>query len=387
MAEVDGFCDERFQPLADSFGANLDSGLDKGASLAVTVNGEPVVDLWGGTSDYAQSVAWETGTVVRVFSTSKVMVIICILMLVDRGLLDLDEPIASYWPEFARHGKGAITPRHVLVHQSGLPGFGRPVTFAELSTWTDVIALLEAAALWYEPGTQSCYHPMTYGFLLGELVRRVDGASFEAFFRREVTDPIGADFAFAVTAQADVARLAALWPPDSTGTDAGVLPDIDIVTADGMGDRAMGEITVADAFDPRFLHTVAPSGSGITNARALARIGSIVAARGVVDGRRFLSEAIIEQAGAEQSFQKDLVLGVVRYGIGFGLDSKYYPAPTPTTLHWGGFGGSFLTMDPATGISCGFAPSQLHFDGESRADPRRPTFWRLLGEISDQHFG
>ena len=383
MTEIHGLCDERFQPLADAFRANLESGLDKGASLAVTIHGEAVVDLWGGSRDYAQSTPWDTDTVVRVFSTSKVMVILCVLMLADRGLLDLDEPFATYWPEFAKHGKGSITARQVLVHRSGLPGFGQSVSFADMANWTDMIALLEEAAPWYEPGTTSCYHPMTYGFLLGEVVRLVAGVSFVEFFRREIAEPLAADFAFALTSPADVARLASLWPPGSTETEDSVISDIDMVTADGMGDRVMGEFDATEAFDPRFLHVVAPSGTGITNGRALARIGSIVAANGVVDGRRFLSESIIEQAGTEQSFEWDLVLGKARYGLGFGLDSKYYPSPTPTTVHWGGFGGSFLTMDPATGISCGFAPNQLHFDGESRADPRRAGFWTLLGEISE----
>ena len=386
MVEIHGFCDERFQPLADAFRANFDAGLDQGASLAATLHGDPVVDLWGGTRDFERSIEWDADTVVRVFSTSKVMVILCILMLADRGLLDLEEPIASYWPDFARNGKETITTRQVLVHRSGLPGFGRAVSFGDMAHWDETVGVLEDAEPWYEPDTISCYHPMTYGFLLGEVVRRLAGVSFVEFFRSEITGPLTADFSFALTAPVDLARLASLWPPDSAEGDDGVVSDIHIATADDMGDRAMGEIDATEWFDSRFLDVVAPSGSGITNGRALARIGSIVASNGAVGERRFLSESIVEAAGTEQSFDRDLVLGQVRYGLGFGLDSKYYRAPTPTTLHWGGFGGSFLTMDPVTGISCGFAPSQLHFDGESRADPRRSRFWTLLGEVSDEHF-
>ena len=122
MTEVHGFCDERFRPLEDAFRRNLDSGLDKGASLAIILDGEYVVDLWGGTRDYEMTTPWEADTVVRVFSTSKIALMIMILMLVDRGELDLDEPIAARWPAFARHGKGAITTRQVLVHRTGLPG-------------------------------------------------------------------------------------------------------------------------------------------------------------------------------------------------------------------------------------------------------------------------
>ena len=122
MVGIQGFCDERFRPLEDAFRRNLDSGLDKGASLAVTLDGEFVVDLWGGTRDYEQATPWEADTIVRVFSTSKIALMLMVLMLVDRGNLDLDEPIATCWPEFAKHGKGTVTTRQVLTHQAGLPG-------------------------------------------------------------------------------------------------------------------------------------------------------------------------------------------------------------------------------------------------------------------------
>ena len=372
MAETHGYCDVRFLPLRDAFRANLNSGLDKGASLAVTLNGEFVVDLWGGTRDYELTQPWEADTIVRVFSTSKVMVIISVLMLVDRGLLDLDAPIASYWPGFAKHGKESITARQVLTHRSGLPGFGRSVTFDDISDWDDVIAILEDAAVWYEPGTTCCYHPHTFGYVLGELVRRLGGRSFDDFFRHEINDPLGADFSFHL-ATSQAARAADLWPP-------GHVPG----TFNGPIGRAVGgELAMEGWFDPGNLSTVIPSGSGITNARALARIGAMVAMNGELGGRRYLSTSIIEQAASEQSYTEDELLGRVRYGLGFGLDSPDFVAPTPTTIHWGGFGGSFLTMDPVTGISCGFTPNQLMIGDEFGDDPRMTAYWRALGEISD----
>ncbi len=371
MAEIHGFCDERFQPLADAFRANLDAGLDKGASLAVTLDGEPVVDLWGGTRDYAQSVPWEDDTVVRVFSTSKIMVILSLLVLVDRGVLDLDVPIATYWPEFARNGKGAITTRQVLVHRSGLPGFGRPITFDELADPDAVASALEDAQLWYEPGTISCYHAHTYGAILGELVTRVSGVRFGEFFRREVSAPLDADFSFGLPA-AEAGRVAAIWPADNE-------PDIE----SDMAAAAFGELTTEHEWiDPERLPAVIPTSGGITNARALARIGSIGALNGEVDGHRYLSRQIIDEAANEQSHAEDELLGWIRLGLGFGLDSEHLRAPTPTTIHWGGYGGSFLTMDPATGIACGFAQNQLLIGDGHRDDPRLLEFWKLLGEIS-----
>ncbi|HUW01313.1 MAG TPA: serine hydrolase domain-containing protein [Acidimicrobiales bacterium] len=371
MADVHGFCDERFRPLEDAFRANLDSGLDKGASLAVKLHGEPVVDLWGGTRDYEITLPWEADTVVRVFSTSKVMVMIMILMLVDRGHLDLDEPIATYWPEFAKHGKGTITTRQVLIHQSGLPGYGRSVTFEELGDRRRSSAIIEDAELWFDPGTASCYHAQTFGDLLAGVIERTSGFPFEEFHEREIAVPLAADFHFGLPVE-QAGRVSALWPAKGQ-----------LVPISPMAERVIAEfLTQSELIDPDLLPTAVASLGGITNARALAHIGSIIAMNGEVDGRRYLSSAIIAEAGTEQSHADDLAVGWVRYGLGFGLHTEDYPAPTPTTMHWGGYGGSFITMDPASGVSCGFAQSQLLLDGGPFADRRRVEFWRLLGEIT-----
>lgn len=372
MADIHGYCDERFRPLEDAFRGYLESGLDKGASLTVMRHGQPVVDLWGGTRDYEQTQPWEADTMVRVFSTSKVVVMTALLLVVDRGLLDLDAPIVRYWPGFGRNGKHAITARQVLLHRSGLPGFGSPIVFDELRDWDHVMGMLEDAALWYEPGTISCYHPQTFGYILGELIRRVSGVPFDEFVRRELTGPLDADFHCGV-AGADAARVAALWP-------AGSQPEFE----SAMAAAAMGEMLGSTEWiDPQYLPLMIPAASGITNGRALARIGSVMACSGEVDGRRYLSQDITTEAGREQSFAHDEMLGPMRLGLGFGLDSDGFPAPTPTTLHWGGYGGSFLTMDPATAISCGFTPNQLMIGEQFGDDPRLETYWRLLGEISN----
>jgi CubicO group peptidase (beta-lactamase class C family) len=371
MTDVHGYCDERFRPLGDAFRGFLEGGLDKGASLAVTLHGEPVVDLWGGTRDYEQSQPWEADTVVRVFSTSKVVVMITVLVLIEHGLLDLDAPIARYWPEFGQHGKDAITARQVLLHQSGLPGFGRSISFDDLRSWDDVMTMLEEATLWFEPGTMSCYHPQTFGYILGGLTRRLSGVAFDEFVRRELTGPLGADFHFAYVDAPS--RVAALWP-------AAHGPEFE----SAMAKAAFGELAALEQWiDPQYFTLLIPAASGITNARALARIGSIVACGGELDGRRYLSPQIIVEAGREQSFQQDEMLGPLRLGLGFGLDSEGFPAPTPTTLHWGGYGGSFVTMDPASGVCCGFAQNQLHAGDGFGDDPRLTTYWRLLGEISN----
>ena len=370
MTDVHGFCDERFRPLEEAFRHNLDSGLDKGASLAVTLGGEFVVDLWGGTRDYEQATPWEADTVVRVFSTSKIMVVLMVLMLVDRGLLDLDEPIATYWPGFAKHGKGAITTRQVLVHRSGLPGFGHAVTFDDLSDPERSAAIIEDAELWYEPGTISCYHAQTFGAILGEIITRVSGSRFDEFFEQELAGPLGADFHFGLPTE-QAGRVSAIWPAEA---------EYDL--EEPMAAAVMSELNTGNEWiDPDLLTRVVAGGSGLTNARAMARLGTIIALRGSVEGRQYLSPDIIEQAGSEQSYAEDLALGWCRYGLGLGLHADEFPAPTRTTVHWGGYGGSFLTMDPATAITSAFAQNQLLTDSGPQGDKRRVEYWGLLGEI------
>ncbi|MEP6658855.1 MAG: serine hydrolase domain-containing protein [Acidimicrobiales bacterium] len=372
MVDVNGTCDERFRALEEQFRANLEQGLDKGASLAVTLHGESVVDLWGGTTDWGQTQPWTEDTLVRVFSTSKVMVMVTVLLVVDRGLLDLDAPIAEYWPEFARHGKGAVTCRQVLLHKSGLPGFGRTVTFLEVADYDNAIHLLEDAELWYEPGTVSCYHPFTFGHLLAEPIRRITGVPFDEFFHREFAEPLGAEFHFRLTSPDDSTRVAQLWP-------AAKEPDL----PSEMGTRAMSEVVATTEWiDTKQLAAFSPASSGITNGRAMARVGAMLAQGGELDGRRYIRRSSIEDACREHSYQEDQVLGTMRLGLGFGLDSPEFPAPTPSTFHWGGYGGSFLTMDLESGISCGFAQNQLSIGDEFGDDPRLRAFWSILGDIS-----
>jgi CubicO group peptidase (beta-lactamase class C family) len=349
MAEVQGFCDERFAALGDLFRAGFERGIDEGASLAVDMNAEVVVDLWGGYRDLAHTQPWDADTLVQVTSTSKVIVAIAALMLWDRGRLDLDQPIATYWPEFAQNGKAAITTRQVFVHRSGLPGFGHSLTLDDFCDWDRMVAIIEQAPVWYEPGTVTCYHAATFGFILGELVHRISGVPFDRLVTDEITEPLGADFHSTLLAPHDLARVAELRPAPEPREAVGPL---------GARLIAEGAVQSGALATTGFLRAVAPGVSGLSNARALVRVGSIMAMGGVVDGRRYLSRDAIVEAATEQSFAEDQLLGWVRRGLFFGLDSDGFPAPTPTTIHWGGHGGSWLTMDPASGISCAYTPNR-----------------------------
>jgi CubicO group peptidase (beta-lactamase class C family) len=372
MVEVHGFCDERFAVLGGLFRASLQKGTDEGASVAASVNGELVVDLWGGFRDLARTKVWDADTVVRVFSTSKVVVAIATLMVWDRGLVDLDEPIATYWPEFGENGKAAMTTRQVLVHTSGLPGFGKAITVDDVLDWDRMVRIVERAPAWYEPGTITCYHQTTLGYILGELVHRVSGVAFEQFVADEITGPLDADFHFALSAPRDLARVAEVWGPQSPRFE---LPP--------MGERAYAEIEeiVPALYGTELMAADIPAGSGITNARALTPIGSIMALDGEVDGRRYLSRHAVKEACREQSYAEDQAMGGVpiRRGLFFGLHSKEFPAPTPTTIHWGGHGGSWLSMDPASGTTCAYTPNRL-LDGEDYL-VRSAEQWQTLNVV------
>jgi CubicO group peptidase (beta-lactamase class C family) len=370
MVGVNGFCDERFAPIRDLFGAGLERGIDEGASYAVAVDGRLVVDLWGGCRDLARSKPWEADTVVGVASTSKVIVAIATLMLWDRGLLDIDEPIATYWPGFAQNGKAAVTPRQVLLHNSGLPGFGCIPTLEDTVDLDRMAGIIERAPLWYEPGTVTCYHSGTFGHILGELVRRVSALPFVQFVSEEITEPLGADFHYMFSASRDVARVAEPWP--ATGPQVALHP---------MGARVVAELApMVGQFERGELPPcVDPGGSGLTNARALVRVGSIMALQGEVDGRRYLSRRAVEDTASEHSYAEDQILGRVRRGLFFALDAAEFPAPTPTTIHWGGHGGSWVTMDPASGISCAYTPNRFLVGDEWLR--RQAAQWQVLTEV------
>jgi len=263
--------------------------------------------------------------------------------------------------------QGPITTRQVLVQRSGLPGFGRALTVDDAFDWQRMIALVERAPVWYEPGTITCYHASTFGYILGELVHRVSGVPFARFVADEITEPLGADFHYTLSEPADLARLAELRP-------AGVPR----WAAAPMGARVQAEEAplMGPFYAGELLGAVMPGSTGITNARALVRVASIMTLGGEVDGRRYVSRATVDEAASEQSYTEDQMLGLVRRGLFFALDSKEFPAATPTTIHWGGYGGSWLTMDPAAGITCAYTPNRW-LDGDEWL-MRQAEQWQVL---------
>src|SRR5580693_669975 len=218
MAEVHGTCEPRFEAVRATLATQLETGADLGASVAVLLHGEPVVDIWGGWADAEKTRPWERDTITNVWSTTKTMTFLVALMLHDRKELDFHAPVAKYWPEFAANGKEAIEVRHLLSHTSGVSGWEQPITVEDIYDWDLATSRLAAQAPWWEPGTASGYHALNQGHLVGELVRRISGMPLKQFVAEEIAGPLGADFQIGA-ADSDWGRIAPVVPPPPRDID------------------------------------------------------------------------------------------------------------------------------------------------------------------------
>ena len=345
MTHVHGTCSEQFEPLRAAFEENLESGEELGASVFVDVDGESVVDLWGGHRDVDRTTPWTEDTIVNVWSTTKTVTSLAALMLVDRGELDVYSPVARYWPEFAANGKESIEVRHLMAHTSGVSGWEEPFATEEMYDWESSTARLAAQAPWWKPGTASGYHAHNQGHLVGEVIRRITGRTLKQFVAEEIAGPLGADFRIGA-AERDWGRIADVVPPPPLPIDLGALDRNSPMYKTFMGPPA----NAAAANTPAWRHADMGALNGHANARAVARISSAVTSGGEVDGIRLLSPATIEVIFDEQVDGTDLVLGLpLRWGIGYALPQpgvhENVPLPDGRICFWGGWGGSMAIMD------------------------------------------
>ena len=339
---VQGQCQPRFEALRQLFAANIASGADLGASLAVTLDGEFVVDLWGGWADEARTRPWTADTVTNVWSTTKMMTSLTALLLVDRGELDLDAPVARYWPEFGAAGKSGIQLRHLMSYNSGVSGWEQPVTMADLCDREKTTALLAAQAPWWQPGSGSGYHALNYGHLVGEVVRRITGQSLGAFFSQQIAQPLGADFHIGLPAS-EFGRVSNVVPPPPLPFDFSALDPASVMFKTLSNPLPDASASWTDGW--RQAEIGAANGQG--NARSAARIQSVLAGGGEVDGIRLLSQRTIDRIFEVQSHGVDLVLGVpIKMGVGYGLPIAELPyIPEGKVCFWGGWGGSLVIVD------------------------------------------
>ena len=352
MADIQGTWDPQYEQVAATLSASLDAGTDTGASVAVLVGGDPVVDIWGGTVDESGSAPWVEDTLVNVWSMTKTMTFLCALMLADRGELDFYAPVSRYWPEFAAAGKEAVEVRHLMAHTAGLPGWDEPMQPEDLSDWDRCTGLLAAQAPWWEPGTASGYHLVSQGYLIGEVVRRITGASIGTWFASEVAAPLGADF-FIGLPESEEPRVSVVIPPPPM--DLSVLNPTELII------RAATNPPLDATYPSHRWWRAAeiPAAGGHGNARSVAMVQSIIAGRGEARGVRLLSESGCDRVFDSQISGTDLILGYdLRFGMGYGLSSSLMPIG-PRACYWGGYGGSLIVMDQDAELTICYAMNRM----------------------------
>jgi CubicO group peptidase (beta-lactamase class C family) len=356
---MEGECHEWFAAVRDAFEQNFSDRGDVGASVCVVRDGEVVVDLWGGEADDINGVTkpWEGHSLINVWSITKTMMYLCVYLLVDRGELDFDAPVARYWPEFAQNGKDGVLVRHLMSHTSGLSGFGEPLTPPDMCDWDKVVGVLERQEPWWVPGDGSGYQALSQGYLLGELVRRVAGISLGTFFDREFASALVADFSIGTRPLHD-ARIRRVIPPSAPlGAGMDVRPD-SIAMRTLSNPRLGAEFSWTEAWR----RCESPAANGHGNARSVARVQSVMAGLGEVGGCRFFSEATARRVYEVQADGTDKVLlRPLKIGIGYGLVSPEVPiAPSDTAFWWGGWGGSLVVNDPSHRLTVAYVMNKMN---------------------------
>lgn len=372
--EISGHCEARFRAVGDAFARNFAERRELGAAVAVCLDGETVVDLWGGLADAETGKAWTSDTITTVFSTTKGIAATCLHVLIDRGLLDPDERVAAYWPEFAANGKAGVTVAMVMSHQAGLPYWQEPLPAGALLDWDLVTSRLAAQAPVWEPGTCHGYHAITLGFLEGELVRRITGRSMGHFLRDEIAGPLGADVWIGLPESEEhrVARLRMPDPDPNSPLYRKMLGDPDwegakMLTNDGgFSDEAR--------VNSRAFHAAeVPAAGGVASARGLARLYAPLSLGGAVEAARIVSkDAIARMTTIRSASACDLILRfpttfTLGYSNSWGdrrMGSGNHAIVGERAFGTVGWGGSFGFADPTAGMSIAYTMNRL---GESIA--------------------
>lgn len=393
VPEILGTCDQRFTGVADTLRNNFLEHGELGAAVALVISGEPVVDIWAGWMDDERTRPWQADTLVDVFSVGKAMATICLLVLLERGKVELQAPVARYWPEFAARGKDQVTVQMLLSHQAGVPAIRRLLADDAIYDWDQMSAAVAAEEPWWQPGRGHGYHVNTFGFLVGELVRRLTGSTIGKFFRSEVADVMGADFHFGIPAQEDQRTAEYLFGEDAS-------PAAGRAEAERLfGDDEERKLLLARVYlNPPGISGIGtvnsrawraaeiPSANGHASARGVARIYSALACGGEVDGIRLLEPETIELATREASGGVDFVLGrPSRFGLGFQLTQpERRLGPNPRSFGHFGAGGSLGFADPDERLAFAYT---LNRSGPRWQNPRNRSLvdavYSALGYAQD----
>jgi CubicO group peptidase (beta-lactamase class C family) len=379
---VHGRAEAGWEPVADAFRANFEAHEEAGAACCVYHDGHPVVDLWGGVADATTGREWTEDSVQLVLSTTKGASAVCAHMLAERGALDLDAPIAAVWPEFAANGKDAITLRTVMAHRAGLAAVDGDLSLDDVLAWEPVVAAIAAQAPNWPPGTRQGYHVRSYGFVVGEVVRRVTGRSLGQWFAAEVATPLGLDFWIGLP-DAVRPRLTRVIPP-APAADPEVRALVDAFFAgDSLAARAMSGPSGLFAYDDMWndaalLRAELPSSNGVSDARSVARL--YAATIGDVDGVRLLTAGTVADATRVRSAEQDLVVGLpLHYGTGFALAPTIGLSAGPSAFGHPGAGGSLGLADPERALAVGYVMNRMVIDVDGRADSIVAAATRIVG--------
>src|SRR5215472_15048410 len=375
---IEGTCQPRFQSVRKAFAENFASRGEVGAAAAVTLDGKPVVDLWGGFADVAKTTAWTRDTLVNVFSTTKGLTAMCAHRLVEQRKLDLDAPVAKYWPEFAQAGKQNLPVRYLLSHRAGLPAIRKPLPTKALFSWETMTAALAEQDRWWEPGTRQGYHALTFGWLVGEVVRRISGKSLGTYFRDEIAGPLGADAYIGFGQELDARVADTLAAPPPAPGESNPLMDL-LKDPESLSAKAINNppnAIAAETVNSRpWRGAEIPGANGHSTARALARIYGTLACGGELDGVKIISSASLPRCYTEQSKGMDEVLKFpTRFRPGYMLSQPGAQlGPNQHSFGHPGAGGSLGFADLDAKIGFGYIMNQMGEAAASLIDPRCST--------------
>jgi CubicO group peptidase (beta-lactamase class C family) len=360
--EVHGEIAPGFESVGEAFAANFVERGEVGAAYCVYRDGRPVMDIWAGLADRGAGRPWVRDTIVIVYSCTKGVTAVAANQLIERGALDPDAPVAEYWPEFAVEGKGKIPVRWVLSHRAGLAAIDGDLTLDDVAAWDPVIDAIAAQVPNWEPGTQHGYHARTYGWIVGELIRRVTGLTPGDYIKREIATPLGLDLYLGVPESED-ARVARIYPAVWDDPEIARLADQVLGDSSTLLGRVMGGpsnlFRYDDMWNTRLMRGAQmPSSNGHSDARSLARM--YAACIGNVDGVRLLSDEAVTRATEVQSRGKDCVIGQpLTFGLGFALPPTLGPSAGPAAFGHSGAGGSIAFCDPDRGVALSYVMNQM----------------------------
>jgi CubicO group peptidase (beta-lactamase class C family) len=362
MSDVHGTVAAGFEPVRQAFESQIDDGEHIGGAVAVYAGGKCVVDLWGGVADEASGRPWSDDTMALSYSTTKGLTATCLHLLADRGLVSYHDRVASFWPEFAQRGKADITVYHVLTHQAGIPQIPDEVTPEDVFDWDRMVHVVEELEPLWEPGTDTGYHALNFGWLVGELIRRVDGRPIKQFLQEEVCAPLG------------LTQMHIGAPPEAEPRIATLVSRMDVSpelrkmweqfageSSGSLTSRALSTRLQIDWNTPEAHHAQVPAANGIISARDLARMFACLANYGELDGVHLLSEMTVRTMSARQTFRPDKVIILpVGWALGYMTGAPGWPqGERVTAFGHAGFGGSIGFADPEIGMSFGMVTNTL----------------------------